>query len=93
MHKIQQSELYSLFPHYDVIVDDAKCIITKYIQCRFPKSKNRRIMRKWAKVGNYRDNFHIEETFVSYIDIQHNIIITNSLDYVRCHRVVGKDLT
>jgi hypothetical protein len=52
------------FDGYEVIKNDLACIVSDYKQIRFPKSKKKRIRKKWRKNNNNYGLVELHRTIV-----------------------------
>lgn len=65
----------NIFDTLKVRVNDAACVSQEWKQFKFPKSRKKRIRKKWSKD---QCNFRIEEAHHCVHDIQNNILYVSS---------------
>lgn len=70
---------------FQIRIDDSLGVEWSKVQCRFPRSKKKRIRKKWAKQSK---NFEWNRRQVPLIYRMGNIIIANSPGYIELKAAV-----
>lgn len=67
----------SIYPAsaHNIIVNDLLCVKKELKQYRFPKSKKKRVKRKWAKM---RHNFRLEDVHTS-ISVNGDLFVSTKI--------------
>lgn len=70
--------MYPSINGIQIIVNDTICIKREYRQFRFPKSKKKRIRKKWAK---RKENYKEFEQHFSLLDKLNRVLFVSSKHY------------
>jgi len=62
-------------PGLKIFVNDFACITNERVQCRFPKSKKKRIRKKWSKRPS---NYRIKEVH-RMIQVGNNLYVSSNI--------------